>query len=249
MVSKLLTSAIIFPIVCFVSFFITYSIISRNSQISGIVIDSALDTDPNRPFSIQAINNTLDLDFQDRLRIFENEYIPADAKKYLITGESKVNYIATRNLLNKTSEEIIGTTESITGGGWIDFTSQNMYFKAEVGLSNLRSDDSDRDKSIQPLFSTKTAVIETTTKLDNSQTIEPNTSFISGFLATITLNGIEFEREVNVEGIISDNNFNITGYFDLNMSEFEIEAPKMSGIFEVDDSVRVFFDIKGARYN
>ncbi len=249
MIRKLLTSAIIFPIVCFMSFYLTYSFISSNEFINKTVIDSALDTDTTRVAFVQVLNNSYDPNLKDHLGIFKNEYIPANSKKYLILSSSKISFIAKRDILHKETEEIFGSTDIVVGGGWIDFEGQDMFFKADIDLSTFKSDDAERDKSMWLLFINKIAEIEVTGKVDEDYVITMGTPFQTEFESKITVNDISVEKVILTDGNISNGKFDLTGNFVLKMSDHNITPPSMSGIFQFEDEVVINFNIKGTNYD
>lgn len=249
MIRKLLTSAIIFPIVCFISFYLTYTFISSNSFLHTTAVNSALDTDTTRVAFVQVLNNTYDPNLKDYLGIFKNEYIPPNSKKYLILSSSKISFIAKRDILHKEIEEVYGATDVVVGGGWIDFESQNMFFKADVDLSTLKTDNTERDNSMKLLFSDKIAEIEVTEPVDDNLVITMDEPFEAEFNSQITINGITVNKVILTTGNLSDGKFDITGNFVVKMTDHNITPPQMSGIFQFEDEVEIIFNIKGTSYD
>ncbi len=248
MYGKVLTSAIMFPIVCFVSFFVTYQIINSNTQISSDVIESALDTDPNRSLPEQVFNNSI-FTLKDELNIFTDPDIPKTAKRYVIVENSKAGYIANKKLFLSNIEETTGETNVVVGGGWIDQDSQKVSLKARIDLSPLKSIEPERDADIKNLFISNLAFVVIDKLEDPNYQINIGKKFETNFLGKVTINNITNPAVFNASGIITKDTFSIKGTANVKLTDYKIEPPKSSNLFEVEDTIKLYFDIYGAAFN
>ncbi|MFZ5425079.1 MAG: YceI family protein [Patescibacteria group bacterium] len=169
---------------------------------------------------------------------------PETAFSYTISEESNAEYVAQKRFLNQDDVEVVGVTEDVTGEGWIDFETQNLYLKAMVDLSTLTTDTPTRDKDLQGRFDDTNATI-VLVGIEDEVTL--NTPFTTTATAEVTINGVTMEKDVTIDGTITEDDFTAEGSFTALVSDFGMEPPSLLNVYTVDDEIEVRFNVVGTR--
>lgn len=180
----------------------------------------------------------------DELGVFESSNAPVAAYKYILDKSSNASYIVQKRFFEKEDVEVVGTTSDVVGAAWFDKDSQELYLKAEVGLTSLASDSAKRDEDIQPLFSDKVATVVLNTQ-GISNSITEGETFNIPVTVQLTINGVTNDVEFQVEGNLTQEAFSASGEGTVNMSDFGIETPNLLNVFSVDDETVLRFEVEG----
>lgn len=169
------------------------------------------------------------------------ERAPEGSMIYDISSGS-ASYVAQKRFLQKDDSVVTGTTESVTGYGWIMLETGALNLHANVDLIALATDSPQRDKDVLGMFEETNATLDL--ELATS-TIVVGEEFTLETPATIVINGFEKEIPVSIAGTLAEEDFDATGTFTILMSDFGVTPPSLAGVFTVDDEIVVNFKVSG----
>ncbi len=169
------------------------------------------------------------------------ERAPEGAMVYEITTGS-TEYVAQKRFLQKEDSVVTGSTEDVSGYGWIVKETGALNLHADVDLVALATDSPQRDKDVLGMFEETSATLDI--ELASSNIVDGE-EFSLETPATLIINGFEKEVTVAVEGTVVEEDFDATGTFTILMSDFGITPPSLAGVFTVDDEIVVNFSVSG----
>jgi|694.fasta_scaffold04773_22 polyisoprenoid-binding protein YceI len=157
-------------------------------------------------------------------------------------NQGEATYGANKQYFGKDAETIVGKTTLLEGTGYWNKDNNEVEVSATVDLSGLMTDNPKRDTDIQPLFVTKLATFRIEPTVVD---IKMGEQFEKEMIGTMTLNGVSKAVTFKTKGIVSETNFSIEGETTIKMSEFDITAPNLAGIFTVGDELPISFKANG----
>ena len=169
------------------------------------------------------------------------ERAPEGSMVYEITSGS-ASYTAQKRFLQKEDSVITGTTDVVSGYGWIVKETGALNLHAEVDLVALATDSEQRDKDVQAMLEDKMGKLDL--ELASSNIVDGET-FSLETPATLIINGFEREVTVAIEGTVAEEDFDATGSFTILMSDFGVTPPSLAGVFTVDDEIVINFEVSG----
>lgn len=166
-----------------------------------------------------------------------------DVVNYTITS-GEAQYVAQKRFLQRADEEIVGTTTSVTGDGFLNTQTNEFSLNATIDLTNLQTDSGNRDADVISFFTPSTAVITINNQSIQSQLgTEPTTEQVE---AVLSINGIEQQVTFNVQNIVqNDNSITAEGSANILMSDFNVNPPSLLNVYTVDDEVEIKFTVEG----
>ena len=170
----------------------------------------------------------------------EKVEMPESALKYELTQDSVAMYVVQKRFLTKEDAEVVGTTENVTGEGWFDVATQQMYLMADVNLNTLASDSETRDKDVLDML------VDTTAKLVLSEIEDEvvlGTPFTTIGTAQVTINKVTNPVTFSIEGTVTETGFTATGSANVLMSDFDLTPPSLLNVYSVDDEMELKFDV------
>lgn len=210
-------------------FFIYFKQTSNNENIEPLNEETQTQTDA----MVNEINQTTETTLKSGIN--ENEII------YKVSS-GEVTYGADKQFLGKDAENIIGRTSEVEGTGYWNKDNNEIEISASVNLTNLTTDNPNRDGEVQALFTDKIATFRIEpTPID----IQMGEEFEKEMTGQMLINGVSKSVTFNTKGVVTEQNFSVEGATTLKMSDFGITAPNVAGIFSVADELPVNFKISG----
>jgi polyisoprenoid-binding protein YceI len=144
----------------------------------------------------------------------------------------------------------VGVTRSIDGEVAIDLNniSNSLIGEIVINISEFQSDSRSRDGAIReewlesnrfPIARLQNAVAEGL----------PAAAYTEGEVVDFTITGDLTVRDVTrpttftMRGVYQENTLVVTGYADILMSDFGVQAPDMAGILRVNDEMRIVLNL------
>ena len=120
----------------------------------------------------------------------------------------------------------------------------NVLLKAEIvaDLTKLRTDRSTRDSKVQGALNTNTHP-QAVFKLDTPLPITDNGSIKSTALGFLTVNGTTNQIEANFQAQLVGEIMTVVGTFEVNLSDYGVEAPSAPVVVSVEDTAIVEFQL------
>ena len=168
--------------------------------------------------------------------------MPETAIQYELT-DGLVNYVTQKRFLQKTDEEVIGTSDEIFGKGWLNPESGTFYFEAELDFSTLATDSKERDAVVAKLLTDTKVMIKI--QVEEEEKLFIGEEFELDIPVMLTINGVERSEIFSVTGLVDENTFTAAGNSEIKMNDFGIEPPSLLEVFSVDDLLELRFEISG----
>lgn len=160
---------------------------------------------------------------------------------YMIASGTTASYIVQKGWLNKPTEEVVGSTSSVTGTFSYDAQADTVSdLKVTIDSQTFDSGAGGRDKYVQDLFDGPITVMSTETMKS------VDGSFDTTVPMTLTINGTSKKLDFKVSGTATENSLTAKGSASFKLSDFGIDPPSAVGVYNVADEMAVSFNLKSA---
>lgn len=154
------------------------------------------------------------------------------------------SYVAQKRFLQKEDLEVTGTTENVTGEGWLDESNNQVYLLANVGLDTLKTDSGDRDEDVKKMLNPSIATVEMGPLALSGLTM--GEQFTQTIPLKLTINNVTQIVDFDVTGTVTEEGFTAQGTTNVKMSEFGVNPPSLLNVYTVDDEIGLKFDVTGS---
>ena len=196
------------------------------------------------PTTIAPTSTTQDLDPNEETDIAGTWSVDTTIGSFGI-DESTSSFVGFRiqEVLARGIGEVTAVGRTPLVDGTLNFVEGSLT-KAEIiaDLTELRTDRSMRDSKVQSALNTSTHpnavfVLDETITLNNSKIID---STVPG---SLTVNGLTNQIEVELQAQLVGQIITVVGKFEVNLSDYEVEAPSASVVVSVEDTAIVEFQL------
>ena len=168
--------------------------------------------------------------------------IGSSTSLYQLDNQSTVTYIAQKEWFSKPVEQVEGVSGNVTGLVSIDTSSSTLTVDIKV-QSDFKSSSSARDNDVGKLFTAP--IFISANSIDLSEAYEVGTEFVIEVPIDININGITKTIQFSVVATVQEDRVVASGSSSFLASDFGIQTPSFAGVFGVNDSIGVKFDITG----
>ncbi len=157
-----------------------------------------------------------------------------EAVSYKIASNSKASYVVQKKFFSRPTEEVIGTTNDITGKVVVK-ENKKVEVKAEIEVT-FASGSGSRDGIVKGLLGEKILVSGNDLDLDLSGSSRKNVNL------NLTINGVTKSVPFSVR-VSSGEAMSADGTANIKMSDFNVQPPKLANVYTVDNEMEVRFNV------